>query len=86
MDKTESQSEFEEAMPPEEKFEMAMENREILVNPSDLQDVGDPEAGDVGVAGGLAAGGEMEEGEYGQARDMENDPWGLGLAPEEPLP
>jgi hypothetical protein len=65
-----------------------MERRELLVNPSDLQDVGDPEAGDVGVAGGLAAGGEMGEGGYGA---LANDPWGLGLLdasqpPAEPAP
>jgi hypothetical protein len=58
-----------------------MERRELLVNPSDLQDVGDPEAGDVGVAGGLAAGGEMGEGGYGVSA---NDPWGLELLVDAP--
>lgn len=56
-----------------------MEKREILVNPSDLQDIGDPESGDVGVVGGLAAGGEMGMG----GRDHStNDPWGSELNPE----
>ena len=55
-----------------------MEARERLYNPSDLQDVGDPEGTDVGVPFGLAAGGMMGEG----GRDFDgngNDPWGSGL-------
>jgi hypothetical protein len=56
-----------------------MERRELLVNPSDLQDVGDPEAGDVGVVGGLGAGGEMGMG----GRDHNpNDPWSSELTDE----
>ncbi len=52
------------------------EKRELLVNPSDLQDIGDPETGDVGVPGGFAAGGEMSEG----GRDHAGaDPWGSEL-------
>lgn len=49
------------------------ERRELLVNPSDLQDIGDPESGDVGVPGGFAAGGEMGEGGRDHSGD---DPWG----------
>lgn len=55
-----------------------MEGRERLYNPSDLQDVGDPEGTDVGLPFGLASGGEMAEG----ARDYDsrsNDPWGVAL-------
>ncbi len=50
-----------------------MERRELLVNPSDLRDPGDPEAGDVGVVGGLAAGG--DDFLLGGV-----DPWGIGVA------
>ncbi len=64
---------------PEELEMENIERREMLVNPSDLQDVGDPESGDVGVPGGLAAGGEMGEGGYGHVGD---DPWGLELMEE----
>lgn len=56
-----------------------MERRELMVNPSDLQDVGDPESGDVGVVGGLAAGGEMGMGGRDHNTD---DPWGSELNEE----
>lgn len=46
---------------PEEMEMDDMERRELLVNPSDLQDPGDPESGDVGVVGGIAAGGELPD-------------------------
>jgi hypothetical protein len=66
---------LEVALPEEDGLD-DMERRELLVNPSDLQDVGDPEAGDVGVVGGLAAGAEM--GLSGRDHE-ETDPWGLDL-------
>lgn len=56
-----------------------MERRELLVNPSDLQDIGDPESGDVGVVGGLAAGGEMGmSGGSELVPPLTHDPLGLG--------
>ena len=60
-----------------------IEERERLYNPSDLQDVGDPEGTDVGVPFGLAAGGAMGEGgrDYDEAS---NDLWGSSLNPAPP--
>lgn len=56
------------------------EKRERMAIPSDLRDLGDPEGTDVGVAGGVAAGGEMGEG----GRDYRGgDPWGTYLNPPE---
>ncbi len=46
---------------PEELELDDMERRELMVNPSDLQDPGDPESGDVGVVGGVAAGGDIPD-------------------------
>jgi hypothetical protein len=63
------------------------------VNPSDLNDPGDPEAGDDGVPGGMEAGGDESLGGTGGER-REVEPWEDGMdedmgfeskAPTEPI-
>jgi hypothetical protein len=63
------------------------------LNPSDLNDPGDPEAGDDGVPGGMEAGGEESLGGTG-GEHREIEPWENGMdenmgfeskAPTEPL-
>lgn len=55
-------------------------DREVEFIPTDMRDIGDPNGGDVGVPGGLSAGGEMGEG--GRDHDpRKGDAWGSDIQP-----
>jgi hypothetical protein len=64
---------LEELAADERLEEEDLEMRDLRGIPSDLRSVGDPNAGDVGIPGGLAAGGEESLGGSGGLEKTENE-------------